>query len=114
MPCPSGGSACKRLNLFMRWMVRCDEVDPGGWEEIPASSLVVPLDTHMYKICRALNLTGRRQADLRAAVEITKAFKKVAPDDPVRYDFALTRLGIREETEAFGRLRFGDIRGSIS
>ncbi|MBN1345557.1 MAG: TIGR02757 family protein [Phycisphaerae bacterium] len=107
LPSPAAGSACKRLNLFMRWMVRRDDVDPGGWDEVPASCLVVPLDTHMFKICRSLRLTRRRQPDLRAAVEITEAFRKIVPEDPVRYDFALTRIGIREETEALGRLRLG-------
>ena len=98
LPSPAGGSACKRLNLFLRWMVRRDEVDPGGWDNVPRSKLVVPLDTHMHRICRALKLTARRQANLRTAVEITDAFKRIAPEDPVRYDFALTRLGMAGET----------------
>ncbi|MCX6357236.1 MAG: TIGR02757 family protein [Candidatus Aureabacteria bacterium] len=94
LPSPCRGSACKRLNLFLRWMVRRDAVDPGGWRAVPPSKLVVPLDTHMYRICAALRLTRRRQADLRAAIEVTGAFRKIAPDDPVRYDFALTRMGM--------------------
>ena len=97
IPSPKKGSALKRLNLFMRWMVRKDEVDPGGWEDIPKSMLIIPLDTHMHKISLLLGLTKRKQADLKTAFEITKAFKGIAPDDPVKYDFALTRLGIREE-----------------
>jgi uncharacterized protein (TIGR02757 family) len=96
LPSPAGGSACKRLNLFMRWMVRQDAVDPGGWGQIPPSKLIVPLDVHMHRIGLNLRLTGRRQADLRTAVEVTQAFKEFAPEDPVRYDFALTRLGIRK------------------
>jgi uncharacterized protein (TIGR02757 family) len=95
IPSPEAGSACKRFHLFLRWMVRTDEVDPGGWEEVPASKLVVPLDTHMHRICRYLKLTHRRQADARTACEITEAFRRVVPEDPVRYDFALTRLGMR-------------------
>ncbi len=95
VPSPARGSACKRLNLFLRWMVRQDEVDPGGWKGVPPSMLVVPLDTHMARICRMLDLTRRSQDDLRTALEITRAFGLVAPDDPVRYDFALTRLGMR-------------------
>jgi uncharacterized protein (TIGR02757 family) len=91
---PSGGSACKRLNLYLRWMVRRDDVDPGGWERIPPSKLIVPLDTHMFRICRAFGFTRRRQADLSSAIEATGAFRKLAPSDPVRYDFALTRSGI--------------------
>jgi uncharacterized protein (TIGR02757 family) len=97
LPSPTKGSACKRLNLFLRWMVREDEVDPGGWDVVPASKLIVPLDTHIHRICLALKLTKRKQADIRTASEITAAFRTISPDDPVRYDFALTRLGIRKE-----------------
>jgi uncharacterized protein (TIGR02757 family) len=99
LPSPERGSACKRLNLFLRWMVRRDEVDPGGWDAVPPAKLLVPLDVHMHRICRALGLTRRNQADLRTAVEATEGFKAFAPDDPVRYDFALTRLGIRPDTD---------------
>ena len=94
LPEPERGSACKRLHLFLRWMVRSDDVDPGDWEDIPPSKLVVPLDTHMYRICRAIGLTKRRQADMRTALEITESFKRILPHDPVRYDFTLTRLGM--------------------
>ncbi len=95
LPRPERGSACKRLNLFLRWMVRRDAVDPGSWDAVSPAQLIVPLDVHMHRICRALGLTRRESANLRTAVEITDAFKAFAPDDPVRYDFALTRLGIR-------------------
>ncbi|MBI4965254.1 MAG: TIGR02757 family protein [Desulfomonile tiedjei] len=97
LPSPEAGSACKRFNLFMRWMVRKDAVDPGGWDCVPASKLVVPLDVHMYRISSALGFTKRKQADLRTAFEITAAFRQIAPEDPVRYDFCLTRLGIRDD-----------------
>ncbi len=97
--CPAKGSACKRHFLFLRWMVRRDEVDPGGWTDISPADLIVPLDTHMHAITRVLGLTGRRQADMTAAREVTAAFKRFSPDDPVRYDFALTRLGIREDMD---------------
>ena len=97
LPSPGNGSACKRLNLFLRWMVRRDDVDPGGWDSVPRSKLIVPLDTHMQRICRALGLTERRQASLRTALEVTSAFRTIAKDDPVRYDFALTRLGMRKD-----------------
>jgi uncharacterized protein (TIGR02757 family) len=98
LPSPDGGSACKRLNLFLRWMVRSDNVDPGIWQGIPASHLIVPLDTHMHKIAADMGLTSRKQADIRCAIEITKAFSAIRPDDPVRYDFALTRPGINPGT----------------
>ncbi|MFH1130028.1 MAG: TIGR02757 family protein [Pseudomonadota bacterium] len=99
IPDVSKGSACKRMNLFLRWMVRKDNVDPGGWDEMPRSKLIVPLDTHMYKIGRALGFTVRKNADMRTAIEVTKGFAEFSPDDPVRYDFSLTRLGIRENQD---------------
>jgi len=97
VPQGSSGSACKRLNLFLRWMVRRDHVDPGGWERVPASRLIVPLDVHMHRISLAMGLTERKQANMRAALDATAAFRKMMPEDPVRYDFSLTRLGIRGE-----------------
>ena len=105
LPVPERGSACKRLHLFLRWMVRRDSVDPGGWDGVPPSKLVVPLDTHMHRIGRALGFTKRKQADLKAALEITAAFRRVSPEDPVKYDFAITRLGIERNDEAVSALR---------
>ncbi|MFH1730557.1 MAG: TIGR02757 family protein [Planctomycetota bacterium] len=99
LPSPDDGSACKRLNLFLRWMVRRDDVDPGGWDGMRASMLIVPLDTHMHRVGRALGFTRRSQAGWRTAAEVTAAFREIAPDDPVRYDFALTRLGIRGDAD---------------
>lgn len=99
LPRPSAGSACKRPLLWLRWMVRRDDVDPGGWRDVPASTLVVPMDTHMHRLSRLLGLTRRRQADLRAALEATAAFRRFAPEDPVKYDFALTRLGISPDAD---------------
>lgn len=104
LPSPAGGGACKRLNLFLRWMVRRDAVDPGGWVGVSASRLIVPLDVHMHRMGLLLGLTRRRQADFLAAEEVTAAFRAVAPEDPVRYDFALTRLGIRRDADAVGFL----------
>lgn len=99
VPSPECKSPCKRLNLFLRWMVRHDDVDPDGWNDISPSRLIVPLDTHMYHISLALNLTSRRQADMRTACEITDGFRTISPEDPVKYDFCLTRLGIRDDTD---------------
>jgi len=101
LPTPRRGSACKRLFLFLRWMVRRDEVDPGGWSCVRPAQLVVPLDVHMHRVCTALGLTRRRQADLRAALEITDAFRCLRPDDPVRYDFALMHLSAERGMAAF-------------
>jgi len=99
LPLPAKGSACKRINLFLRWMVRRDDVDPGGWDDVPTSRLIVPLDTHMHRICLTLGLTKRKHADMKTALEITDSFGAIVPDDPVRYDFALTRLGIRKDAD---------------
>jgi len=96
---PEKGSACKRMNLFLRWMIRKDRVDPGGWGGIPLSKLIIPLDTHMHRISLALNLTKRKQANMHTALAITSGFKKIVPEDPVKYDFALTRLGIRNDLD---------------
>ncbi len=95
--CPEKGSACKRMNLFLRWLVRKDRVDPGGWEAVNPSRLIIPLDTHMFRICSKLGLTSRKQANMKTAIEITEAFRQWSPEDPVKYDFTLTRFGIRKE-----------------
>ena len=100
LPSPDGGSACKRLNLFLRWMVRRDNVDPGIWRKVPASHLIIPLDTHMHRIALRMGLTARKQADMRCAMEVTEAFRSICPDDPVRYDFALTRLGMNNSPQS--------------
>jgi uncharacterized protein (TIGR02757 family) len=99
LPCPEKRSACKRLHLFLRWMVRSDDVDPGGWDEISPSKLIVPLDVHMHRICMALGMTSRKPADLNTALEITQGFRAFMPEDPVKYDFALTRIGIRNDID---------------
>ncbi len=101
---PEKASACKRWHLFLRWMVRRDEVDPGGWSRVPPSMLIVPVDTHMHRIGMGLGGTSRTQADLKTALEITHMFRRLAPEDPVRYDFSLTRLGIRPDGDLEGFL----------
>ncbi len=98
VPSPEKGSACKRLLLYLKWMIRKDDVDPGGWNLDP-SKLVVPLDTHMYYITSKLGFTNRKSADLKTALEVTDVFKKISPNDPTKYDFALTRLGIKNELD---------------
>ena len=110
---PAAGSACKRLHLYLRWMVREDTVDPGGWRPVPASLLIVPLDTHMHRVGLAFGFTRRKQADGKTALEITGGFRRVNPDDPVRYDFALTRPGIRDgfDLRELGRDPVKGLRG---
>jgi uncharacterized protein (TIGR02757 family) len=91
------GSAAKRWHLFLRWLVRADEVDPGGWTRVSSSRLVVPMDTHMHSICTTLGILSRKSADGKAALEITEFFRRLDPKDPVRFDFSLTRLGIHPD-----------------
>lgn len=97
MPDPRAGSACKRLNLYLRWMVRpADGVDLGLWPTSPAE-LVIPVDTHVHRIAKNLGLTQRNDASWRTAEEITSTLRVLDPDDPVKYDFALCHLGISRE-----------------
>ena len=97
LPDPDKGSACKRLNLFLRWMVRKDNIDPGIWADVPKDILIIPLDTHMMQISHILGFTKRKAADMKTAIEITEALKLYDPIDPVRFDFSLTRLGIHPD-----------------
>jgi uncharacterized protein (TIGR02757 family) len=93
---PAGGSACKRLNLFLRWMVRKDDVDVGLWKSIDKAKLIVPVDVHIGRLCRILGMYTHRTISLASAIEITESFATVEPADPVKYDFALSRIGITE------------------
>ena len=102
---PAGGSACKRLNLFLRWMVRDDDVDTGLWKSIDKAKLVVPVDVHMGRLCKILGLYDRKTVSLSVAAEITESFAEIEPADPVKYDFALSRIGILENCN--GRRRKG-------
>ena len=91
---PSAGSACKRLNLYLRWMVRRDEVDLGVWTRVSPSRLVVPLDVHVIRVGQCLGLTRYQSPGWRMAASITAALRELDPADPVRYDFALCHLGM--------------------
>jgi len=93
---PEKGSPCKRLNLFLRWMVRKDQVDPGLWKSIDKGKLIVPLDVHMARLCRILGLYHQKTPSLAAALKITESLLEIHPADPVKYDFALSRIGILE------------------
>lgn len=96
---PAGKSTCKRLNMFLRWMVRNDErgVDFGTWKNIKPSRLICPIDVHVARVSRKLGLLTRKQTDWTAAVELTDALRKFDPADPVKYDFALFGLGVAEK-----------------
>ena len=95
LPHPERGSACKRLNLFLRWMVRGpDGVDFGLWPGVPVAELVVPLDTHVHRIGRFIGLTRRKDLSWKTAEDVTRRLRMLDALDPVRYDFALSHLGI--------------------
>lgn len=94
-PSPETGSACKRMNMYLRWMVRPDDsIDFGIWKNISPSSLIIPVDTHIASIATALGLTQRKSADWQMAEQITLALSRIDPCDPVRFDFSLCRVGM--------------------
>jgi len=93
-PRPAKGSGCKRLNLFLRWMVRRDALDLGVWSGVSPAKLIVPLDTHVIRVGRCLRLTRRTTPGWLMAHEITSSLRRLDPDDPVKYDFALCHLGM--------------------
>lgn len=99
LACPVNKSACKRINMFLRWMVRKDSsgVDFGIWEKIKPAELICPLDVHVARVARGLSLLERKQNDWQAAVQLTESLKRLDVDDPVKYDFALFGLGIMEK-----------------
>lgn len=94
-PRPSAGSACKRMNLFLRWMVRHDALDLGVWTRVPAAKLIVPLDTHVIRVGRQLKLTRYASPGWAMARDITASLRRLDPDDPVKYDFSLCHLSMK-------------------
>ena len=88
-------------------MVRSDEVDPGGWTKAKAANLVVPLDTHAFKAAKILGFTEKKAPNYKTALEITSHFAEISPEDPIKYDFALTRFGIRDD------MTFDDFRSEV-
>ncbi len=94
-PSPKNGSACKRLNMFFRWVIRDDDgIDLGIWSEVPSCILVIPVDTHVAKVSRSLKLTERKSADWKMAEDITEKLREISIDDPVKFDFSLCRYGM--------------------
>lgn len=91
---PEKNSACKRMNMFLRWMVRDKDIDFGIWPKIGKENLVMPIDTHVSRISRCLGLLKRKNNDWQAAEELTKSLRKFDAKDPVKYDFALCHIGI--------------------
>lgn len=98
IPTPTRKSACKRLNMFLRWMVRKDAkgVDLGIWSIIKPSQLICPCDLHVDRVARNLGLITRKQIDWKTAIELTRGLRKLDPEDPVKYDFALFGIGVGE------------------
>ncbi|HOV32255.1 MAG TPA: TIGR02757 family protein [Candidatus Hydrogenedens sp.] len=94
VPNPKSGGACKRLCLYLRWMVRKDKIDVGCWNFIEPKQLIVPLDTHIYQWAIMLGLIQPRSMNARTAMLITEAFQQICPDDPLRYDFSLCQTGM--------------------
>jgi uncharacterized protein (TIGR02757 family) len=104
-PSPAAGSACKRLCMLLRWMVRpADGIDLGLWKDVSPAKLVIPVDAHIRRIAGYLGLTSRKQADWRMALEITASLRKFDPQDPVKYDFPLCHLGISEGCGGYDRI----------
>lgn len=101
---PADGSVCKRLNLFLRWMVRDDEIDTGLWKSIKPAKLIVPVDVHMARLCKMLGLYHTKTINLSSALKITESFLQISPADPVKYDFALSRIGIVKDCNGKYRL----------
>jgi uncharacterized protein (TIGR02757 family) len=93
-PRPSAGSACKRLNLFLRWMVRTDAIDLGVWKRVSPGRLIIPLDTHVIRLGKCLGLTRYASPGWKMAAEITASLRALDPEDPVRYDFSLCHMGM--------------------
>ncbi len=98
---PIRNSACKRLNMFLRWMVRKDKkgVDFGIWKKIKPAQLLMPLDVHVDRVARRLNLLERKQTDWKSVIELTNNLKQFDPKDPVKYDFALFGMGVLEKDQ---------------
>lgn len=98
---PERGSTCKRLNMFLRWMVRSDAagVDFGIWKDIRPAQLLIPLDVHVERVARRMGLLQRKQTDWQAVLELTENLRAFDPEDPVRYDFALFGIGVLEQRQ---------------
>ena len=102
-PTPKSSSTYKRWNMYLRWMVRDDNIDLGLWKGVDKADLLMPLDTHTFKVSLALGLLDRKTYDLKAVVELTKKLKTFDPTDPIKYDFALYRIGQDNDLANFKR-----------
>ncbi len=101
----TAGGAAKRLNLFLRWMVRDDQVDLGLWKSIDKAKLIVPMDVHIFRVSRTLGFCHRKNISLKAAVEVTDRFAQIEPGDPVKYDFALCRIRMLQNSDDWNKIK---------
>jgi len=101
---PAKASACKRLNLFLRWMVRNDNIDTGLWKSVDKAKLIIPMDVHMSRISAMLKFHNQKSISLRTAVKVTEAFAKITPTDPTKYDFTLCRIGMSSNLKDLKKL----------
>jgi uncharacterized protein (TIGR02757 family) len=95
IPMPENKSACKRLNLYLRWMVRKDEIDLGIWNKVEKAKLIMPVDTHVYRVSRKLKLVSRKSCDMKFALSLTQSLKRFDESDPVKYDFAICHIDMK-------------------
>jgi uncharacterized protein (TIGR02757 family) len=102
---PANKSACKRLNLYLRWMVRNDDVDTGTWKLVNKSKLIIPMDVHMSRVTRVMGFHDKKNITLKTAVEVTERFAEVDPADPVKYDFVLCRMGMLGEGDGWAKIK---------
>jgi uncharacterized protein (TIGR02757 family) len=109
VPSPGSGSACKRFSLFLRWMVRKDDIDKGIWRSLSPAKLIIPLDTHIYRISRFLKLTRLKTPGWKMAKEITQSLKEIDPDDPLKFDFPLCHFSIQSRCLSGERSRLCDL-----
>ncbi len=100
-PTPKSSSTYKRWNMYLRWMVRDDNIDLGLWKNVDRSDLLMPLDTHTFKVSLALGLLERKTYDLKAVIELTQKLKTFDENDPIKYDFALYRIGQDKDLAKF-------------
>ena len=102
IPNPANGGAMKRMNMFLRWMIRKSDVDFGIWNFMQPKDLLIPLDVHVARISRNMGLLKRKSNDFKAVVELTNKLKKFSPDDPVKYDFAMFAFGVELNNRKLG------------
>jgi len=102
IPNPANGGAMKRMNMFLRWMVRKPPVDLGIWNFMKPKNLLIPLDVHVAKISRSMGLLTRKSNDLKAVIELTDKLREFCPDDPVKYDFAMFAFGVELNSKNLG------------